>query len=114
MISKAGIWIGAVRRAAIEYFHVRERQPKVIHRYSPSFRRVAAYRWPILFFVAVAFWKLVRAGLFGFLINPPSRLEANLGERGARYVVRAGSRMLPAQPWLSLRHLLEGWFRLCR
>ncbi|OPZ14021.1 MAG: Nitric oxide reductase subunit B [Alphaproteobacteria bacterium ADurb.BinA280] len=29
------------------------------------------YRWPILFFVAVAFWNLVGAGLFGFLINPP-------------------------------------------
>lgn len=32
---------------------------------------VAAYRWPIYFFVAVAFWNLVGAGLFGFLINPP-------------------------------------------
>jgi nitric oxide reductase subunit B len=32
---------------------------------------VSAYRWPILFFVAVAFWNLVGAGLFGFLINPP-------------------------------------------
>lgn len=29
------------------------------------------YRWPILFFTAVAFWNLVGAGLFGFLINPP-------------------------------------------
>ena len=35
---------------------------------------VAAYRWPILFFVAVAFWNLVGAGLFGFLINPPLAL----------------------------------------
>ena len=35
---------------------------------------VAAYRWPILFFVAVAFWNLVGAGLFGFLINPPIAL----------------------------------------
>jgi len=35
---------------------------------------VAAYRWPILFFVAVAFWNLVGAGLFGFLINPPVAL----------------------------------------
>jgi nitric oxide reductase subunit B len=32
---------------------------------------VRAYRWPIYFFVAVAFWNLVGAGLFGFLINPP-------------------------------------------
>ncbi|MBI3067412.1 MAG: nitric-oxide reductase large subunit, partial [Betaproteobacteria bacterium] len=35
---------------------------------------VTAYRWPILFFVAVAFWNLAGAGLFGFLINPPLAL----------------------------------------
>ena len=35
---------------------------------------VAAYKWPIYFFVAVAFWNMVGAGLFGFLINPPIAL----------------------------------------
>ena len=35
---------------------------------------VAAYKWPIYFFVAVAFWNFVGAGLFGFLINPPIAL----------------------------------------
>ena len=35
---------------------------------------VSAYRWPIYFFVAVAFWNFVGAGLFGFLINPPIAL----------------------------------------
>lgn len=35
---------------------------------------VGAYKWPILFFVAVAFWNFVGAGLFGFLINPPLAL----------------------------------------
>lgn len=35
---------------------------------------VSAYRWPIYCFVAVAFWNLVGAGLFGFLINPPIAL----------------------------------------
>jgi nitric oxide reductase subunit B len=35
---------------------------------------VSQYRWPIYFFVAVAFWNLVGAGLFGFLINPPIAL----------------------------------------
>ncbi len=35
---------------------------------------VSAYAWPIYFFVAVAFWNLVGAGLFGFLINPPIAL----------------------------------------
>jgi nitric oxide reductase subunit B len=29
------------------------------------------YRWPIYFFVAVAFWNMLGAGVFGFLINPP-------------------------------------------
>jgi nitric oxide reductase subunit B len=35
---------------------------------------VQRYRWPIHFFVAVAFWNLVGAGLFGFMINPPIAL----------------------------------------
>ena len=35
---------------------------------------VQNYRWPIYFFIAVAFWNLVGAGLFGFLINPPIAL----------------------------------------
>ncbi len=35
---------------------------------------VATYRWPVMFFIAVAFWNLVGAGLFGFLINPPISL----------------------------------------
>jgi len=35
---------------------------------------VSIYRWPIMFFLAVAFWNLVGAGLFGFLINPPLAL----------------------------------------
>jgi nitric oxide reductase subunit B len=32
---------------------------------------MARYRWPVMFFTAVAFWNVVGAGLFGFLINPP-------------------------------------------
>jgi nitric oxide reductase subunit B len=32
------------------------------------------YKWPVMFFVSVAFWNLVGAGLFGFLINPPLSL----------------------------------------
>ncbi len=32
------------------------------------------YRWPIYFFVAVAFWNMIGAGLFGFMINPPIAL----------------------------------------
>lgn len=35
---------------------------------------VKAYKWPIYCFVAVAFWNLVGAGIFGFLINPPIAL----------------------------------------
>jgi nitric oxide reductase subunit B len=32
------------------------------------------YKWPVFFFLAVSFWNLVGAGLFGFLINPPLSL----------------------------------------
>jgi nitric oxide reductase subunit B len=35
---------------------------------------VARYRWPIYFFLSVAFWNAVGAGLFGFMINPPIAL----------------------------------------
>ena len=35
---------------------------------------VAAYKWPIYFFVSVAFWNFLGAGIFGFLINPPIAL----------------------------------------
>jgi len=37
-------------------------------------RWIANYKWPVYFFVAVAFWNLVGAGVFGFLINPPIAL----------------------------------------
>ncbi|HXZ28299.1 MAG TPA: nitric-oxide reductase large subunit [Terriglobales bacterium] len=40
----------------------------------PGTSWVGAYKWPIYFFVAVAFWNFVGAGLFGFLINPPVAL----------------------------------------
>lgn len=35
---------------------------------------VQRYKWPIYFFVAVAFWNMIGAGLFGFMINPPIAL----------------------------------------
>lgn len=35
---------------------------------------VAKYHWPIMFFVATAFWNLVGAGVLGFLINTPIAL----------------------------------------
>ena len=35
---------------------------------------VSTYRWAILFFVAVAFWNMIGAGVFGFMINPPLSL----------------------------------------
>ena len=35
---------------------------------------MARYRWPIMFFVAVSFWNLVGAGIFGFLVNTPIAL----------------------------------------
>ncbi len=35
---------------------------------------LAQYKWVINFFIAVAFWNLVGAGIFGFMINPPIAL----------------------------------------
>jgi nitric oxide reductase subunit B len=35
---------------------------------------VRRYKWPIYFFISVAFWNMVGAGLFGFMINPPIAL----------------------------------------
>jgi len=40
---------------------------KTIEKAGPAYE----YRWPLYFFIAVAFWNLVGAGVFGFLINPP-------------------------------------------
>ena len=31
-------------------------------------------RWPLTFFIAVSFWNMLGAGVFGFLINPPISL----------------------------------------
>ncbi len=41
---------------------------------SRSSEWVLAYKWPIYFFIAVAFWNFLGAGIFGFLINPPIAL----------------------------------------
>ncbi len=41
---------------------------------SRSSEWIKAYKWPIFFFISVAFWNLVGAGIFGFLINPPIAL----------------------------------------
>jgi nitric oxide reductase subunit B len=43
-------------------------------RYEGRASWMVTYRWPIRCFVAVAFWNLVGAGVFGFLINPPISL----------------------------------------
>jgi nitric oxide reductase subunit B len=43
-------------------------------RVSRSSDWIRAYKWPIYSFIAVAFWNLVGAGIFGFLINPPIAL----------------------------------------
>ena len=44
------------------------------YRISKAAPWVETYKWPILFFVAVAFWNLVGAGMLGFAINPPISL----------------------------------------
>jgi nitric oxide reductase subunit B len=44
------------------------------YRYRDASTWMRRYRWPLYFFLAVSFWNLVGAGLFGFLINPPLSL----------------------------------------
>ena len=43
-------------------------------RLSRSAAWVKRYKWPIYFFISVAFWNMIGAGLFGFMINPPIAL----------------------------------------
>ncbi|MFQ3229517.1 nitric-oxide reductase large subunit [Reinekea sp.] len=42
-----------------------------LQRSAPWMQKV---KWPLLFFVAVAFWNMVGAGVMGFMINPPISL----------------------------------------
>ena len=51
------------------------------YKISQSRNWIAGYKWPIYFFLAVAFWNLVGAGIFGFLINPPIALYYMQGAR---------------------------------
>lgn len=43
-------------------------------RHSKAKPWLAQYKWVVYFFVAVAFWNLVGAGIFGFMVNPPIAL----------------------------------------
>jgi nitric oxide reductase subunit B len=43
-------------------------------RRSRATKWVQQYKWPIYFFISVAFWNMIGAGLFGFMINPPIAL----------------------------------------
>lgn len=44
------------------------------YRRSQALPWLAAYKWPVMCFVAVGFWNTVGAGLLGFAINPPASL----------------------------------------
>jgi nitric oxide reductase subunit B len=61
---------------------------------------LAQYKWVINFFIAVAFWNLVGAGIFGFMINPPIALyymqglnTTPLHGHGALYGVYGNARL---------------------
>ena len=43
-------------------------------RHSKARPWLAQYKWVVYFFVAVAFWNLIGAGVFGFMVNPPIAL----------------------------------------
>jgi nitric oxide reductase subunit B len=44
------------------------------YKISKSGEWVKKYKYPIYFFISVAFWNMLGAGLFGFMINPPIAL----------------------------------------
>jgi nitric oxide reductase subunit B len=44
------------------------------YRRSKAMPWLAAYKWPVLCFVAVGFWNTLGAGVLGFAINPPASL----------------------------------------
>jgi nitric oxide reductase subunit B len=44
------------------------------YRRSKAMPWLAAYKWPVMCFVAVGFWNTVGAGVLGFAINPPASL----------------------------------------
>lgn len=44
------------------------------YRRSKALPWLAAYKWPVMCFVAVGFWNTVGAGVLGFAINPPASL----------------------------------------
>ena len=46
---------------------------EAFHQYSLQFAQSWAknLKWPLYCFIAVAFWNMLGAGVFGFLINPP-------------------------------------------
>ncbi|EKZ97929.1 nitric oxide reductase large subunit [Cupriavidus sp. HMR-1] len=48
---------------AWENWRLKERAPWMVN-----------LRWPLMFFTAVAFWNMLGAGVFGFMINPPITL----------------------------------------
>ena len=60
---------------------------------------VQRYKWPIYFFVSVAFWNMIGAGLFGFMINPPIAplLHARTEHHAAAWTRRAVRRLWHAR-----------------
>lgn len=44
------------------------------YKVTKSTQWIKAYKWPIYFMIAVAFWNFLGAGVFGFIINPPIAL----------------------------------------
>ena len=87
------------------------------------------YKWPIYFFVSVAFWNMVGAGLFGFMINPPVALyymqglnTTPLHGHAALFGVYGmlGIGLMRGQSWLAfiMKDMIpmeqEGWMILTR
>ena len=92
-------------------------------RRSKSSPWVQRYKWPIYFFVAVAFWNMVGAGLFGFMINPPialyymqglntTPLHAHAALFGVYGMLGIGLMLLCLRVLVPGRAWKDGWLRL--
>ena len=92
-------------------------------RRSKSSPWVQLYKWPIYFFVAVAFWNMVGAGLFGFMINPPialyymqglntTPLHAHAALFGVYGMLGIGLMLLCLRVLVPGRAWKDGWLRL--
>ena len=71
------------------------------YKLSKASKWMQRYRWAVLFFVSCAFWNLVGAGMFGFLINPPISLYYIQGLNTTALHAHTAFMGVYGHPWVS-------------